>query len=1683
MPAFLTLHAGSARASPVWKNPLLLYAIIQSVAWIVLIGLIALVVFATVPAHADIESEHLANFEHQKWWVGKDLEVGDMFIYNLCDPDTFSGLYGWQPWNDRCHHISLHFVTLLLGSSGPEWVVQTAIVNNDGNRQYDVYNIDGNTMQINGLTNDRETAKAVQRTIFGLTDFTAKDAKPLIVGESWGIVSSAISPPINFVVRDVAIDNNDREVFRAGYTTTSPSLHRITLNEPFPLGADVHDPHRLQPGSDRIYSYDLVWRGNSFSDDFNDDDWFAALGGLDTGAFKGLPRPAADPGAAVFDFCTLDSLEPPAVVDDVVDLFDDLDLIDDLDTEVLDDAAEYVVEVEVEGEVDIPELQEDTQVIVDVIEPVIDVYEDITVDEVDPSISGVPAFEYCVDLLNSEGLTVIQHEFEPLPEVGIDVNFEGENIEDEFFESDFPEEEILPDPGLVDLEGDSFDFPEDEALQEFGPPEFEDVQPGLDLPEIETTEEQIDAEQFGPELPGNFTEPEETPPVAKVVIIEEEDTVPDETIPDEDVQDTVPDETIPETTNKDGDILSGIIDGITGFFGSIMGFFGGIGDMFEDLVGAFVAVVNTVHVLEDVPAAYAQSDDDNVVQRLINIINGNGTADDIRDNIKTEIPNIQDLLESGNDGGGPALDLDDFVWIPTKMIEGLAYEGMILLDEAANNPRTVILASSDSDVLGVEREIVVQAGRNSAIFEIVAKSGGTAKVYAAMGGEALSTDDGTVYGINTDPYRIILIAPNTDGSAIQDDAFSLPDGIQVPDGFDLPDGINSFGLGSSASTAVGTDTVPVFIYVLDQNAAPAVVDADIVLSLGASAGITIPETVVIPAGTDHAKLVAGIDRSGTVHAAAPGLLPHTINIDRTVDEINVMLAVAPTVIAKGSAAYYYVWLERDGKPYKPNQVMDVQLTSSDRSVAGFNRAYVNTEIARYGNIDTIRDRVVTVQMTDGLARGFVYTGDRGIATLTASISQYGTASYGVHVGATSISDAGLCAEADDDESIPLGRQNPTNLIVWLLPAVTDSVAYAVVAQYSIMNVEAEAEEPDERFGQVPDADTPLDNLPIEEQQGLELFTALFSLSQGALGAGIFEEGCVATPVQFTNQFITMSSDGGGVVHDGTYDTLHQHGIKGAAVEFPIKFLTAGEHTIRVVGNEIGVFGETEDLTGSWTEADEWEATVRVENTHIDDYSLGITTLPFDSNGTSEVAMVHLQDGQGSMVDTNSLPLRTQDLIISQAASDFGVSRYSNAFVLSASLNKTDGVAVSTVSLAPVSRQLAPSDETVGTHIDMPGAVHIGEEFPYTIHEVNRDGVPLRLTTAPDVSLGDGVIEGSNGRFVAEDTDGTGTITVLGIGEPVTETIEVGKNELDFEAKLEDDDHRVGETILLRLISDVVGVDYTIAWPSWLEYEEVGDNEYEITPTRENNGTINIIGEKKGYGTESHSVNISAIHEVNLSARAEAGGRSLALEPEITNIEGDGAVDPPYTGPPIYVRVAYPIEHVTTTGDGYLFTGVEIDGEFEAVPEFEKYVDKDVRMVGQYERQIFINIADAEGSGVFRTGDEIHIRAPDKPKLLFFITDVFSHWEGDLSGRGPGPFVLIAEKDLNARAVYVEDHSTWMGLVFVAVAAVAALSVFRKSDRLKWMFGGMSGMGKMKPKKKEKKPAKESGVTDGADDGA
>lgn len=1559
-------------------------------------------------ALADVESDHLENYANQKWWVGKGLDVGDIFIYKICDPDTFSGLYGGQPWEERCYYLSLHFVTLLLGDSGPEWIVQVMTVSEFGDRQYDVYNIDGKTMRINGLTDERKVALAVQNTIFGLTEFTNRGAQALIVGEQWGTVKSVSSPAIKFVVRDIMIDDNDREVFLAGYTTTATSIHRITINEPFPLSAEVYNSHRLLPAADRIYDYDLILAGNSLRDDFDYDGWFDKLDSLDVGVFLEFPSQAPDPGAGIVDFCAITPPDADHLDEDGYDEFVEnvVDTLEIPDQEFVDVAEfdEFVTEGATEADILIEEFGSI----------------DAAVDEAVFAISGVSAVEYCIDLFASDGLTVV-----PVTESEFELEADAIGLSDENID-DLPGEEFQPNdagtPGII--------------------------QPGLDMSEPVGDDSDMAESSLPDDIPPEATVPEDEAPVNDVAPINE--TQPVEIIP------------VEPAPPKDDDIIADLANGITGFFDEIVEFFVKIGDMLGELAVAFITISMMVHVMDAVPDAHAQSDKfDDAYGKLLDSIKSNNTeaeqigfAQLLKLIVQEETEDDDSIIAEGN-----------FVWIPTKMIEGLEYEGIVLLDNAARAHRTVILASSDLDVLSVEREVIVPAGRNSAIFGITAHVGGPAKVYAAMGGEALASEDGTVYEINTEPHQIVLITPNSGGS-VEETVFVQD--VNFPSENNLPGGT----VAGSSGTVVNADTVPVFAYLLDQNGAPTISETDTVLHMGASAGINVPETITIQAGDTHAKFVAGVDRDGTIHAASTGLLPYTVDIGRVVDDIDVRFAVVPTVVAKGSTAHYYVWLEKDGQPYKPKQVIDVRLTSSDRSVAGLSAAHTDVELAGYVGVSSAKDRATTIQMNDGFARGMIHAGERGAATLSASVPQYGTAFYGVHVGATSISDTALCSENDEDDGISLKKKNPTDMIVWLMPQVTDSVAYAVVAQYSIMNVEAEGEEPGQADASADRAGP--DTLSLEDQEAFDLFSTLVSLSQGGLSAGSGEEGCVAFPVPFSEQFITVSSDGG-AIHDGIYDTLHRHGTMDTVIEFPIEFLTTGEHTVRVIGNEIGEFEETEDLFGSWTDGFAWESTITVEDAYVGEYSLGLTALPFDSEGLDEVAIVHLQDGQGSMVDINSVHLRTRDLVVSQASEDFEISRYGNVFVLSAGLNKTDGVAISTASLAPVSANIVPSDEIVGTHVDVPAMVHSGEEFPYVIHEINSDGVPLKKIGEPDVSLGDGVVQSSGGRLVTEDADVTGTITVIGTGEPVTETIDVNKNELDFNIELEPEDARVGEPVLLRLISDIGDIDYTIDWPRWLDYEKTGEDEnsveYTITPNSEDNGTIRISGGKQGYVIERNEVSLSAIHEINFDTRSESDGKIIAAAPEVTDVGDDSKVDVPYVGPPVFVHVKYPIEYVSSVGEGYLFRGAEINGSPIDLSEFELNIDKDVRVIGNYERQIFIDIVDADGSGVYRTGDEAYVYAPDREKFLFFITDVFSHWEGDLAGRGPGPFTIIAENDLYSKAVYVEDHSVWMGIVLAAVAAVAVLSIFRKSDRLKWMFSGLSGLNKMKPKMKMKKKKK------------
>ena len=265
-------------------------------------------------AFGNIESKHFENYAEQKWWVGKSLSVGDTYIYKLCDPDAYSGLYGGRPWDDRCYYIYLHFVTLLQGAIDEEWIVQVMIVDESGNREYDIYKINSKTMRIDGLAAHHTMAYAIQNSILHLTQYTNKEAQPLIVGETWGGVETFSSHDVKFIVRDVSVDENNREIFYVGHTAINTSIHAITLDEPFPLGADVYDSSKAVPvgvnnglpasGVDRIYSYELIWSDNSlphYYDKVKISDWFSKFDLFNVNSQLKFPA-----GYGVVDFCRYD---------------------------------------------------------------------------------------------------------------------------------------------------------------------------------------------------------------------------------------------------------------------------------------------------------------------------------------------------------------------------------------------------------------------------------------------------------------------------------------------------------------------------------------------------------------------------------------------------------------------------------------------------------------------------------------------------------------------------------------------------------------------------------------------------------------------------------------------------------------------------------------------------------------------------------------------------------------------------------------------------------------------------------------------------------------------------------------------------------------------------------------------------------------------------------------------------------------------------------------------------------------------------------------------------------------------------------------------------------------------------------------------------------------------------------
>jgi hypothetical protein len=336
------------------------------------------------------------------------------------------------------------------------------------------------------------------------------------------------------------------------------------------------------------------------------------------------------------------------------------------------------------------------------------------------------------------------------------------------------------------------------------------------------------------------------------------------------------------------------------------------------------------------------------------------------------------------------------LWVPHDIISGESYEGLVILDNAAKNGQIVILSTSDPTIIQIPQSTTVHPYSNHGFFHIKTLREGHAQVFAAVNGQIISADL-FVYSSNRHPegLRIVL-----------------------------------------ATNLTKTETMVGYVLTIDAKGSPIPVTADTVVQLSATPMIQLePTELEIKQGMHYARFIAKIKGSGKIYASSEDLAVGESTVTKIHDIVTIRVAVAPDIIMEGSMAYFFVWLEKDGKPYKPPYVMYAFVSSSNLKSIRFNE---NPQSNKF-------DSIHNIALVNGVGMGKLVSQDAGSSTITATIEGLGTAQTQVIVGPAALDENFHVLGSDNGDK----KEEPNAALAWFYPQVTDSVAYGVVALYNI----------------------------------------------------------------------------------------------------------------------------------------------------------------------------------------------------------------------------------------------------------------------------------------------------------------------------------------------------------------------------------------------------------------------------------------------------------------------------------------------------------------------------------------------------------------------------------------------------------------------------------------------------------
>ena len=947
----------------------------------------------------------------------------------------------------------------------------------------------------------------------------------------------------------------------------------------------------------------------------------------------------------------------------------------------------------------------------------------------------------------------------------------------------------------------------------------------------------------------------------------------------------------------------------------------------------------------------------------------------------TNTIHAQELLSIDPDNNGTenhteSLKSNVRLWVPSKMIKGEVYEGLVVLSDAATSGELVLITSSDKTIIEPPKSITLLPESNHGIFEIKPLKEGSARIFASVNGEVTSTD-----------VRVYSSASN-------------------------PDKLGMFLPSNNTKTA----KVPVYVFTLDRNGSPASVKHDAIIHLSSSSDmVRVPEYVTVKNQTYYTRFTAEVNGGGKITASATNLKPDTVAVKRHQENVNVLMGIAPNIALENSEIYYYVWLEKDDKPFQPPHVIDVFLSSNDPKVA---------RLAPRGTSQHYGDSTIHTRMIDGVAKGTLFTGDRGSATISANIDGFGYAQADLVVGPVTFSNnESLSSDVQNGPAsdIPANSTSssridaiyhPNIALSWVFPAKTSDKAYGVVALYW-QNV------------------TKSVSTSVDEIDGTAVQSVLSTQT--------------LVPLPLDDRTISIASQAG-LVHKTMYQMSQSNRLEStegkgrlAAIEFDLAASNQGDYTISVSGPGLGT-SQTKLL---------------VVPEHTESYKIGIVPLPSKHQVRQDLAMVSILDQEGNLVDSGmvqNIEIVTSNI---QEVSRRIVSGQGQSTIVTGAVSEQANIVASANSVGTTPADIIPAGVSAAIEFELPEIIHVGEPAPYVIHEVDIFGTPLAKIKPLGMSTSGGIENDRNQQYLIARNQGQGKVSVLADVGADTKNFEAFSNTMNVEVIINKEKVRVGEKTQLAIISDIpnleITIDSPVAFAGTKEQDDDNKNIYLAYPDREGIFGVTVTAQKGGYAPVTKSLSFEAVSLFDLAVKAvstQDGKEISAKHTLIISNQTINRISTPYNKElgPSEIIMSFPPEQ--KMGDrSYSLKKILVGNEEFSEQEIEFFLNSNTEVTAYYERMIKIDVAGAEGSGFYPYGQTVTLSVPPKEKISILVREAFDHWDGLPYDAEPVSFT--ASEDISASVVYRDDYSFLMLVVAAIITTVLYTTAIRNKVNLRW----------------------------------